>query len=97
MKVKVSNVTPPSGMARSSGQGRRFWGHHHRQPRQSRANAVVTFNVPDDAVVIGNPAHYCLQSCVQGAYGLPDHDVPDDLIQEIAKLREELAKMAKDR
>jgi len=60
------------------------------------ANAVVTFDVPDDAVAVGNPARLIVCGEVHGgAYGLPDNTLPDSMMMEIEKLRAEIADLKK--
>jgi serine O-acetyltransferase len=61
------------------------------------ANAVVTFDVPDSAVVVGNPARIiACPDCTDGAYGLPDSGVPDIVQREIDELRQEIEKLKKN-
>lgn len=61
------------------------------------ANAVVTFDVPESAVVVGNPARIIsCPDCQDGAYGLPDHEVPDMVQREIDELRQEIEKLKKN-
>lgn len=61
------------------------------------ANAVVTFDVPESAVVVGNPARIIsCPDCKDGAYGLPDHEVPDMVQREIDELRQEIEKLKKN-
>lgn len=62
------------------------------------ANAVVTFDVPPDAVVVGNPARIISDTnCQNGAYGLPDNGVPDVLQREIDELRCEIEKLKQNK
>jgi serine O-acetyltransferase len=62
------------------------------------ANAVVTFDVPDNAVVVGNPAHIIsCPDCKTGAYGLPDSDIPDIMQREIDDLRCEIENLKKNK
>lgn len=62
------------------------------------ANAVVTFDVPDNAVVVGNPARIIsCPDCQNGAYGLPDNDMPDVVQREIDELRSEIKKLKQNK
>lgn len=62
------------------------------------ANAVVTFDVPDHAVAVGNPARILDDSdSKDGAYGLPDNECYDVVQREIDALRAEIEKLKQNK
>lgn len=60
------------------------------------AGSVVTFDVPDGATAVGNPARIieCKVS-KEGAYGLPEEALQDSAMIEIGKLRSEFDEVKK--
>ncbi|HNQ92104.1 MAG TPA: serine O-acetyltransferase [Alphaproteobacteria bacterium] len=61
------------------------------------ANAVVTFDVPDGATAVGNPARIIeCKETKKGAYGLPEEVLQDSAMVEIGKLRAEFDQVKKE-
>ena len=55
------------------------------------ANAVVTIDIPAGVTAVGNPARILGKASDQQAYGLPEGEVRDPVMETILRLEKELA------